>query len=171
MTDILCDGFHRGVSVGFGTCLGRAVVGTCLPSETWHIIILELQAFTLFLQHFSLLVCGKDMNMVRSDQCTAMAYINRQVGICSIALLKLAKSLWVWASKHLLSLRALHVPGLENRNANLMSSAMGVGIGCLAAKVQLLQFLLSPFKTCLSLCKKNPTWPLSSPFYSLILCK
>lgn len=46
-----------------------------------------------------------------------MAYINRQ----GDALLKLEKSLWVWASGHLMFLRALHVPSLHNTDADLMS--------------------------------------------------
>lgn len=41
--------------------------------------------------------------------------------IWSTALLKLAESLWIWASEHLWSLRAIHVPSLENRGTDLMS--------------------------------------------------
>ncbi|CAK6973289.1 von Willebrand factor A domain-containing protein 5A-like [Scomber scombrus] len=33
----------------------------------------------------------------------------------------MAENLWSWASEHLQSLRALHVPGLENRGADLVS--------------------------------------------------
>lgn len=32
----------------------------------------------------------------------------------------LSENLWLWASEHLLSLKALHIPGLENRGANLI---------------------------------------------------
>ena len=50
-----------------------------------------------------------------------MAYINRQGGVRSAALLTTAEKLCLWASEVVLSLRALHIPGLENRGAELMS--------------------------------------------------
>ena len=58
--------------------------------------------------------------MVRSDNSTTVAYINRQGGVRSAALLTTAEKLWLWASEVVLSLRALHIPGLENRRADLM---------------------------------------------------
>ena len=36
-------------------------------------------------------------------------------------MLTTAEELWLWASEVVLSLRALHIPGLENRGADLMS--------------------------------------------------
>ncbi|XP_071062420.1 junctophilin-1-like [Pseudochaenichthys georgianus] len=59
--------------------------------------------------------------MVRSDNSTTVAYINRQSGVRSAALLATAEELWLWASEVVLSLRAIHIPGLENRGADLMS--------------------------------------------------
>ena len=58
---------------------------------------------------------------VRTDICTTVDQINRQGGVRSTALLKMEENLLVWASEHLLSLRALHILGLENRGTNLMS--------------------------------------------------
>jgi len=59
--------------------------------------------------------------LVRSDNRTTVAYINRQGGVRSVALLTAAENLWLWASQNVLSLRALHIPGRENGGADLMS--------------------------------------------------
>lgn len=56
----------------------------------------------------------------------AKAYINRHGGIRSAALSKLVENLWCWALEHLFSLRALHIPGLENKG-DLMSTGFGHG--------------------------------------------
>lgn len=45
------------------------------------------------------------------------AYINRQGGVHTV------EAVGGWATEHLLSLRALHVSGLDNRGPNLMSSS------------------------------------------------
>ncbi|KAK5889984.1 hypothetical protein CesoFtcFv8_013557 [Champsocephalus esox] len=59
--------------------------------------------------------------MVRSDNSTTVAYINKHSGVRSAALLTTAEELWLWASEVVLSLRALHILELENRGADLMS--------------------------------------------------
>jgi len=103
-----------------GTCLGRAIGGRWSLTETQHSNLLELRAVVLVLQHFKPLIRGRHV-MVRSDNSTTVAYINRQGGVRSAALLTTAEKLWLWASEVVLSLRALHIPGLENRGADLMS--------------------------------------------------
>lgn len=103
-----------------GTCLGQAVGGMWPRNESRHINLLELQAVFLVLQHFAPLLRGRHV-LVRSDNCTTVAYINRQGGVRSAALLSMAENLWMWASEHLRSLKALHVPGVENRGADIMS--------------------------------------------------
>ncbi|KAE8295205.1 hypothetical protein D5F01_LYC06131 [Larimichthys crocea] len=55
--------------------------------------------------------------LVGTDNCTTVAYINRQGGVHFAALLVMVENLWSWASAHLHSLRALH----ENRGVDLMS--------------------------------------------------
>ena len=55
--------------------------------------------------------------LVRTNNRTAMAYINRQGGVQSAALLRMVEDLWRWASEHL---KALHIPRLDNRGAKLM---------------------------------------------------
>ena len=101
-----------------GTCLERAIGGGWPLTETRHINLLELRAVVLVLQHFKLQ--GRHV-LVRSDNRTTVAYINRQGGVRSAALLGTAENLWLWASENVLSLKALHISGLENRGANLMS--------------------------------------------------
>lgn len=103
-----------------GTCLGRAVGGVWPQGEDRHINLLELQAVFLVLQHFIHLLKGRHV-LVRTDNRTTVAYINRQGGVHSAALLVMAENLLLWASEHLQSLKALHIPGLENRGADLMS--------------------------------------------------
>ncbi|XP_045919663.1 uncharacterized protein LOC123979658 [Micropterus dolomieu] len=103
-----------------GTCLARAVGGVWSPGESRHIDQLELQAVFLVLQHHKGLVQGRHV-LVRTDNRTTVSYIIRQGGVRSAALLTLAEDLWTWAAAHLLSLKALHVPGSENRGADLMS--------------------------------------------------
>lgn len=63
-------------------------------------------------------VQGKHV-LVRTDNCTTVAYIHRQGGVLSTSLL--AENLWLWASEYLLSLNTLHVLGLENRGVDLMT--------------------------------------------------
>ncbi|XP_029909243.1 uncharacterized protein LOC115360460 [Myripristis murdjan] len=77
-----------------GVCEGRAVNGTWEP----HMHVL-----------------------VRTDNTTVVAYINRQGGLRSLQLHTLAHRLIVWSSNHFLSLKATHVPGVLNHGADLLS--------------------------------------------------
>ncbi len=52
--------------------------------------------------------------LIRSDNTTTVAYINRQGGSRSPQLHSLAQKLIVWGRKHFHSLRAAHVPGIMN---------------------------------------------------------
>ncbi|KAK5905095.1 hypothetical protein CesoFtcFv8_006595 [Champsocephalus esox] len=120
-SDLLYHSLYRRFSDRMGgTCLERAV-GGCWPlTEAQHSNLLELQAVMLVLQHFKPLIQGKHV-LVRSDNHTTVAYINRQGGVRSIALLTAAENLWLWVSLIVLSLRALHIPGRETGGADLMS--------------------------------------------------
>ncbi|KAK7930355.1 hypothetical protein WMY93_006750 [Mugilogobius chulae] len=64
--------------------------------------------------------------LVRTDNTTVVAYINKQGGLRSHQLHALSHSQILWADSHLLSLRATHVPGIMNRGADLFSR----GIPC-----------------------------------------
>ncbi|XP_036419056.1 uncharacterized protein LOC118802708 [Colossoma macropomum] len=59
--------------------------------------------------------------LVRTDNTTVVAYINRQGGLRSRQLHTLAHLLIVWSGVHFLSLKATHVPSVLNRGADLLS--------------------------------------------------
>lgn len=68
--------------------------------------------------------------LVRCDNTTAVAYINRQGGLRSSKLHLLAHKLLVWSRRVFLSLRATHVPGILNVGAYLLSRGNPIyGIG------------------------------------------
>jgi len=54
-------------------------------------------------------------NMCWCGAPTTVAYINRQGGVRSAALLSTAENLWLWASENVLSLKALHIPGVAKQ--------------------------------------------------------
>lgn len=107
---------------GWGaTYEGRTVSGKWSSQmQLRHINYLELQAVSLALKHFLPLIRGQHV-LVRTDNTTVVAYVNKQGGLRSHQLHMLAHRLIIWASSHLLSLRATHVPGLLNRGADLLS--------------------------------------------------
>lgn len=85
-----------------------------------HINYLELMAVWKALNHFLPRLQGHHV-LVRCDNTTAVAYINRQGGVRSSKLHALAYKLLVWSRRVFLTLRATHVPGLLNRGADLLS--------------------------------------------------
>lgn len=88
--------------------------------QLFHINCLELQAVSLALKHFLPFLRGQNV-LVRTDNTTVVAYVNRQGGLRSRRLHMLAHRLIVWSSTHLSSLRATHVPGVLNLGADLLS--------------------------------------------------
>lgn len=68
------------------------------PQHLLKSTLLKLQAVFLIRQHFRFPMQGKHM-LVRTDNCTLMAYINRKGRVWFAALLWLV-SLWLWASEH-----------------------------------------------------------------------
>ncbi|XP_051994281.1 uncharacterized protein LOC127652201 [Xyrauchen texanus] len=100
---------------------GRTVNGSW-PSElrSAHINYLELMTVWKALNHFLPRLQGHHV-LVRCDNTTAVAHINRQGGMRSPKLHALAHRLLVWSRRHFLSLRATHVPGVLNRGADLLS--------------------------------------------------
>lgn len=107
---------------GWGATLsGRVVNGKWGPHMAHlHINMLELWAVFLALKHFIQFVQGHHV-LVKTDNATVVAYINRQGGTRSLQLHRLARKLILWSSSRLLSLRATHVPGVLNRGADLLS--------------------------------------------------
>lgn len=100
---------------------GRAVSGSWDSRQRGaHINWLELLAAFLALRHFLPLLRNHHV-LIRTDNTTVVAYINRQGGLRSRPLHMLARRLIMWSSINLLSLRATHIPGALNLGADLMS--------------------------------------------------
>lgn len=85
-----------------------------------HINYLELLVVFLMLKHFLLFLRGHHV-LVRTDNMTTVAYINCQGGLRSQQLYTLAHKLILWSDAHLLSVRATHVPGIQNLGVELLS--------------------------------------------------
>lgn len=113
-TDASTSGWGA-VHVGCGT--NRVWTGRWLGQ---HINVLELRAVLLALCHFLPTLRGHHV-IVRTDSTVTAAYINRQGGLASPVLCNLATVLWQWAHPLFLSLRAVHVPGVLNSAADIMS--------------------------------------------------
>lgn len=90
------------------------------PVSVWHINRLEMRAVMLALKTFRPQLERQHV-LVRTDNTTVVSYINRQGGIHSKALFEQAASLLLWADRHLLSIRAAHIPGILNRGADMLS--------------------------------------------------
>ncbi|KAL0194774.1 hypothetical protein M9458_008346, partial [Cirrhinus mrigala] len=100
---------------------GRIVNGVWTSTlRSAHINYLELLTVWKALKHFLPRLQGHHV-LVRCDNTTAVAHINRQGGMRSSKLHALAHKLLVWSRRHFLSLRATHVPGILNRGADLLS--------------------------------------------------
>ena len=85
-----------------------------------HINVLELRAVLLALRHFLPALVGRHV-LVRSDNMSAVYYINHQGGTKSLQCLGVAQQLLQETHQHLLSLRAVYLPGTYNRAADLLS--------------------------------------------------
>src|SRR4029434_2818063 len=107
---------------GWGAvCEGRGVNGLWSVTEAAsHINVLELQTGVLALQHFLPRLSGQHV-LVRTDNTATLAYINRQGGVRSPSLHHWATRLLLWAARHVLSLRAVNIPGHLHYGADLLS--------------------------------------------------
>ncbi|XDV16238.1 hypothetical protein PO909_016039 [Leuciscus waleckii] len=107
---------------GWGALLeGRPFFGQWSEREKLlHINCLEMMAVDNALRRFRPQIAGHHV-LVRSDNMSVVAYINRQGGITSRNLYRLAKRLLVWAQHNLRSLRAAHVPGHLNVGPDRLS--------------------------------------------------
>ncbi|KAL6465657.1 hypothetical protein MHYP_G00257900 [Metynnis hypsauchen] len=97
------------------TLMGRAVNGVWPPQLIQaHINYLELLAVFLAVKHFRKFLQGQHV-LIKTDNSTVVAYINRQGGTRSLQLRRLTRKLLMWGGTRFLSLRATHVPGILNR--------------------------------------------------------
>ena len=88
---------------------GRSVRGRWSQTlQHLHINFLEHSAVFLSLKHFLPFLSGHHI-LVRMDNTTTVAYINRQGGLRSSVLHTLARKLILWSSVHFLFLRATHI--------------------------------------------------------------
>ena len=109
---------------GWGaTCEGKLTRGPWSPQEqTLHINCLELLAATLAIQTFAKERSGISV-LLRIDNTTAVAYINRKGGTVSPTLSHLEKTMWLWCMERNISLKAQHLPGVMNSIADRESRA------------------------------------------------
>ena len=85
-----------------------------------HINSLELQAAFFCLKAF----CKNKTRLhvlLKLDNTTAVAYINKKGGTISASCNKLAKDIWNWAKGQDIWITASHVPGVKNTTADLRS--------------------------------------------------
>ena len=85
-----------------------------------HINWLELKAVQLALVAFCRHVTGKRV-LIRSDNSTVVAYINKEGGTRSLPLCQLMWELLLWADSFQIELRAAHIPGKKNILADRLS--------------------------------------------------
>ena len=115
---ITTDASLTGWGATFQGRIARGVWNDDQRSE--HINYLELMAVYLALQHFEPLIVDCHV-LVRTDNTTTKFYINKQGGLRSYRLHVLAEELTLWCDARLKSIRASHVPGVDNRGADLLS--------------------------------------------------
>ena len=115
---ITTDASLTGWGAVFEGRTAKGVWNTTLQSA--HINYLELMAVFLALQRFEPLVRGCHVR-VRTDNTTTVCYINKQGGLHSPALDRLARDLTLWCDTRILSIRAYHIAGLLNSGADLLS--------------------------------------------------
>ena len=107
---------------GWGAvCEGVRTGGPWSPEEQrFHINCLELTAAILAVRAFAKDRSGISI-LLQLDNQTAVAYVNHLGGTVSLQLVKLAKTLWLWALQRDIMLSAQHIPGENNQVADAES--------------------------------------------------
>ena len=82
---------------------------------------LELKAIHLAIKAYSYLWKGCKHIRIRSDNTTAIAYVNNMGGLVSSSCDRLAKETWTYCFERNTCLSAIHTPGKENNEADYMS--------------------------------------------------
>lgn len=90
-----------------------------------HINHLELLAATLALKSFASDLYDCEI-LLRVDNTTAVAYINRMGGVKFPALTKLARDIWQWAERHKIWLFASYIASTDNHEADKESRRIGL---------------------------------------------
>ena len=109
-------------SMGWGAyCRGDFTGGCWSQTEaTLHINALELMAATFGVQAFCKGTQVKSV-LLKTDNSTVVAYINKMGGTKSPILVQLAKDLWQWCIQREIHLKAQHLPGKLNFTADFLS--------------------------------------------------
>ncbi|XP_041446270.1 uncharacterized protein LOC121403038 [Xenopus laevis] len=107
---------------GWGaTWENHSAQGRWSPAESrLPINILELRAVKLALSQWSHLLRLQSVR-IQSDNVTTVAYINRQGGTRSQKALAEAREILQWAEQNSVRLSAIHIPGVANTKADLLS--------------------------------------------------
>ena len=104
-----------------GHCEGEMVAGVWSQQHTLpHINVLEMRAVFNSLRHFQLKLVGRSV-LVRTDNTSVAAYINRQGGTRSISLDSIAAELWKWCRSMDIIPVASYIPGEDNLIADFLS--------------------------------------------------
>jgi len=115
---VTTDASHQGWG---GHCMGRTAFGDWSSTGPRpHINIMEFRAVLLSLQAF-LPYLRHQAVLIRTDNVTVAAYINRQGGTHSVRLNALATQLWEWCRQEGITPVASHIPGQENLIADFLS--------------------------------------------------
>ncbi len=116
--NIMTDASLRGWEAVHQGCPVRGVWSG--EQRSWHINNLELLAVFLALRQFLTQLTGCHV-LIRTDNMTVVSYLNRQGGLRSRPLYRLARSVYLWAKTKFLSDRVVHIPGNLNSGADLLS--------------------------------------------------
>ncbi len=114
--------YDRCIKHGLGSCMRwqTSLRDMVRNGESWHINCLELRAVHLALECFLPDILHRHV-LIRADSMTVVAFINHQGCVNSQPLLRLARDPPSVADRHLLSIRAVHVPGRLNCGVDLLS--------------------------------------------------
>ena len=89
--------------------------------KEYHINYLELKAIYLAIKAYRSSWEGCKHIRIRSDNTTAIAYINNMGGLVSNSCNHLAKEIWTYCTDQKIWLSAVHIPGKDNNTADYMS--------------------------------------------------
>ena len=109
-------------NTGWGAYCNGILTGGCwsVEEKRLHINALELIAAMFGVQAFC-----KDTRvtsvLLKTDNTTVVAYVNKMGGTRSPILVQLAKELWEWCLQRRIHVRAQHLPGKLNFNADFLS--------------------------------------------------
>ena len=104
---------------GWGASLGSRRTGGYwnLSERLFHINVLEVMAIEFCLRSYVNDLRNKSV-LIRTDNTTAMAYVNHMGGTKSRELSTAAERLWHFALENNMRLTAAHIPGVENTVAD-----------------------------------------------------